>query len=173
LSFGTARVGNLQSRNNSFHQIVQPAGFVMIFSELIHEARIVPLDGRAHANATIRSWQGDSRGRWDEGSLVIDTINFAAQPTFRQKTGLAVSGEQVHLVERLTPVDADTIRYQVTVDDRTTWMKPWTAVTTWNRSGERMFEYACHEANYALTNILRGARADERAAADGATNPVR
>jgi hypothetical protein len=171
LSFGTARVGGVQARNNSFFQIVQTSGYVLIHSEMIHEARIIPLDGRSHRPAAIRSLQGDSQGRWDGQSLVIDTTNFSAHRTFRQKPGLEVSGEYVHLVERLVQIDADTIRYEVTVDDPTTWTKPWTAMTTWKRSSERMFEYACHEANYSLTDILRGARADEIAAAEAAKLP--
>jgi hypothetical protein len=168
LSFGTARVGGVQARNNSFHQIVQTPGYVLIHSEMIHEARIIPLTARPHAPAAIRSWQGDSHGRWDGQTLVIDTTNFSAHKTFRQMQGLEVSGEHVHLIERLTAVDADTIRYSVTVDDPTTWTTPWTAMTTWKRSSERMLEYACHEANYSLADMLRGARADEIAAAEAA-----
>ena len=168
LSFGTARVGGVQARNNSFHQIVQTPGYVLIHSEMIHEARIIPLDGRPHAPVAIRSLQGDSRGRWDGQTLVIDTTNFSTDKTFRQTQGLDVSGEHVHLIERLAAVDADTIRYEVTVEDPTTWTRPWTAITTWKRSSERMFEYACHEANYSLTDMLRGARADEIAAAEAA-----
>ena len=100
---------------------------------------------------------------------MIDTTNFSAHP-FLQKASLPASGEHVHLTERLIPVDPDTIRYEATVDDPTTWTKSWTAVTTWKRSSEPMFEYACHEAYYALVHILRGARADENAAAEAAKN---
>jgi hypothetical protein len=168
LSFGTARVGGVQARNNSFYQIVETPGSVLIHSEMIHEARLIHLDGRSHLPAAIRSWQGDSHGQWDGQTLVIDTTNFSTHRTFRQIPGLEVSGEHVHLIERLAPIDGDTIRYEVTVEDPTTWTRSWTAVTTWKRSSERMFEYACHEANYSLTDILRGARADERAAAEAA-----
>ena len=143
---------------------------MLIHSEMIHEARIIPLDDRPHAPAAIRSLQGDSHGRWDGQTLVIDTSNFSTHRTFRQIQGLEVPGEHVHLIERLAPIDAETIRYEVTVEDPTTWTRPWTAVTTWKRSSERMFEYACHEANYSLTDILRGARADEVAAAEAAKN---
>ena len=173
LTFGTARVGGVQARNNSFHQIVRTPGYVLIHSEMIHEARIIPLDGRPHSPAAIRFLQGDSRGRWDGQTLVIDTTNFSLHRMFRPTQGLEVSGEHVHLIERLALIDADTIRYEVTVDDPTTWTRPWTAVTTWKRSSERMFEYACHEANYSLTDILRGARADEAAAADAAKKPLK
>jgi len=168
LTFGTARVGGVHSRNNSFYQIVQTRGYVVIYTEMIHEARLISLNGRPHPPAAIRSLQGDSLGRWDGPTLVIDTTNFSSHRTFRQTQGLEVSGEHVHLIERLAPIDADTIRYEVTVEDPTTWTRPWTAVTTWKRSPERMFEYACHEANYSLTDILRGARADEIAATEAA-----
>ena len=162
LTPGTARVGFLTARNNSFQQIVQTPDYVMIFSEMIHEARIIPLAQRPHPGPAVRFWSGDSRGRWEGQTLVIETTNFTTELIFRQKRGVAVSGEHVHLTERLTPVAADSIEYAVTVDDPTTWTRPWTAVTTWERSGDRMFEFACHEANYSLVNILRGARAEER-----------
>jgi hypothetical protein len=162
LTVGTARVGFLSARNNSLHQIVQTADYVMIHSEMVHEARIIPLAQRPHLSPAVRFWSGDSRGRWEGQTLVIDTTNFTTELIFRQRRGLAVSGENVHLTERLTPLAADFIEYAVTVDDPTTWTRPWTAVTTWKRSGDRMFEFACHEANYSLVNILRGARAEER-----------
>ena len=162
LTFGTARVGFLSARNNSFYQIVQTPDYVMIHSEMIHEARIIPLAQRPHLSPAVRSWQGDSLGRWEGQTLVIDTTNFTTELIFRQKRDVTVSGEHVHLTERLTPLAADSIEYAVTVDDPTTWTRPWTAVTTWKRSDDRMFEFACHEANYSLVNILRGARAEER-----------
>jgi hypothetical protein len=167
LTFGTARVGRLQARNNSYHQIVQTPGYVVISSEMIHEARIIPLSGRAHANDKLRFWSGDSRGRWEGETLVIDTANFSTHMTFRQKLGLAVSGEHVHLIERLTLIDQDTIRYEAKVEDPTTWTRPWTAATTWKRSSKGILEYACHEANYSMGAILRGARAEEKAAQAG------
>ena len=164
LTFGTARVGVAQARNNSLHQIVQTPGYVLIHSEMIHEARIIPLDGQPHPPTAIRSLQGDSRGRWEGQTLVIDTTNFSAHRSFRQLQGFEFSAEHVHLIERLTPIDAETLRYEVTVDDPTTWTRSWTAVTTWKRSSAQVFEYACHEGNYALTGILKGARAGEIAA---------
>ena len=159
LTWGTARVGFLQQRNNSYHQIIETPGYVVIHSEMVHEARIIPIDGRPHADPALRFWSGDSRARW-EGSLVIDTTNFSHST--RPVLGLPVSGDHVHLIERLTPLDAETISYQVTIEDPTTWTRPWTAVTTWKRGTKRMFEYACHEANYGMTGILGGARAEER-----------
>ena len=162
LTPGTARVGFLSARNNSLHQMIQTPDYVMIHSEMIHEARIIPLAPRPHLSPAVRFWSGDSRGRWEGQTLVIDTTNFTTELIFRQKRDLAVSGEHVHLTERLTPLAADSIEYAVTVDDPTTWTRPWTAVTTWKRSDDRIFEFACHEANYSLVNILRGARAEER-----------
>jgi hypothetical protein len=162
LTPGTARVGFLTARNISFQQIVQTPDYVMIHSEMVHEARIIPLTQRPPLSPAVRLWSGDSRGRWEGQTLVIETTNFTTELIFRQKRGVAVSGENVRLIERLTPLSADFIEYAVTVDDPTTWTRPWTAVTTWKRSGDRMFEYACHEANYSLMNILRGARAEER-----------
>jgi hypothetical protein len=171
LTFGTARIGFLQARNNSFHQIVQTGNVMLIYSEMIHEARIVPLDGRPHADNRLRFWDGDSRGRWEGSTLVIDTTNFLPKTPFTPKLGLWATGENVHLTERLTPVDAQTLRYEATVEDPTTWTRPWTAATTWKRSSEQMFEYACHEANYALTDMLRGARAEEAAAGASSAAP--
>ena len=160
LTWGTARVGFLQQRNNSYHQIIETPAYVVIHSEMVHEARIIPIDGRPHADPALRFWSGDSRARWEGSSLVIDTTNFSHST--RPVLGLPVSGDHVHLIERLTPLDAETISYQVTIEDPTTWTRPWTAVTTWKRGTKRMFEYACHEANYGMTGILGGARAEER-----------
>src|SRR5205814_4701278 len=118
LTWGTAHVGFLQSRNNSYYQVVQTRDYVVIQNEMIHEARIIPMDGRPHAAPGIRSWSGDARGRWDGTMLVIDTTNFSTRT--RPVLGLGVSGDHVHLVERFTPIDANTIRYEVTVEDPTT-----------------------------------------------------
>lgn len=162
LTLGPARVGFLSARNNSFQQIVQTRDHVVLHSEMVHEARIIPLVPRPRLGPGVQLWSGDSRGRWEGQTLVIETTNFSTELIFRQKRGLAVSGEHVHLTERLTPLSADFLEYAVTVDDPTTWTRPWTAVTTWKRSGDRVFEFACHEANYSLVNILRGARDEER-----------
>jgi hypothetical protein len=172
LTFGTARVGWLMARNNSFYRIVQTRNHVVLYSELIHEARVIPLDSRPGLAEGMRFWNGDARGHWNGTTLVIDTTNFSSKTPFQPAREVPVRGEHVHLTERLTPVDANTLRYEVTVDDPTTWTAPWTAVTTWKRSADRMFEYACHEANYSLVGILRGARAEEAAAASSRT-PIR
>jgi hypothetical protein len=127
----------------------------VIFSEMIHEARIVPLDGRPHAPAAIRFWQGDPRGRWEGATLVVDSTNFSG------RTPVRGSSAAMHLVERFTRADADTLLYEFTVDDPA-FVRPWSAALPMRRSHERLFEYACHEGNYALEDILRGARAEER-----------
>lgn len=165
LTFGTARVGWLMARNNSFYQIIQTRNHVVLYSELIHEARVIPLNTRPRFAEGMRFWNGDGRGDWNGTTLVIDTTNFSSKTPFRAARAVPVTGDHAHLTERLTPVDANTLRYEVTVDDPTTWTAPWTAVTTWKRSADQMFEYACHEANYSLIGILRGARAEEAAAA--------
>ena len=162
ITFGTAKIGWLHSRNNSFHQIIQTADHVVLHSELIHEARIIPLDGRPHVPVGVRLWDGDSRGRWDGHTLVVDTVHFSAETPIRPIRGFLMNAGNMHLTERFTLLDADTLQYEVTVDDPTTWTRPWTAVTTWKRSAELMFEYACHEGNAALGHILSGARDEER-----------
>ena len=141
---------------NNYVQIFQTPDHVIILNEMIHDARIVPLDGRPHAPAAIRRWQGDSRGGWEGGTLVVDTTNFTDKTNFRG------AGPNLHLVERFTRADADTLLYEFTVDDPTVFTKPWTVVLPLKRTNDRMFEYACHEGNYALEDILRGARAQER-----------
>jgi len=141
--------------NNNF-QLFQSAGYVVIHTEMVHDARLVPLDGRPHGN--IRQWLGDSRGRWEGDTLVVDTTNF------RRETSLAGSTANMHLVERFTRVDADTLLYEFTVDDPSTWTKPWTAQVSMKKSQEPMFEYACHEGNYGMLNMLAGARFQDKAA---------
>jgi hypothetical protein len=147
-------------------QIVQAPGVVVIRNEMIHEARVIPLDGSAHAGAGVRMWMGDSRGRFDGDTLVIETKNFT------DRTGLGGNGngaphsEDLTLVERLRRVDADTLRYEFTVNDPVTYARPWTvAFDLDSRPGYEIYEYACHEGNLGLANMLSAARAEERAAA--------
>jgi len=116
----------------------------------------VSLESSAHPPSAVRRWQGDSRGRWDGATLVVDTTNFTDKTNFRG------SGEQLHLVERFTRVDAKTLLYEFTVDDPATFTKPWSAALPMTKTSDRVFEYACHEGNYALQDILRGARAEEK-----------
>jgi hypothetical protein len=143
---------------NSNYQIIQTPGYVMILIEMIHDARIIPLDGRPHLSQNIRHWLGDSRGRWEGNTLVVDTTNFTTKTAFRG------ASEKMHLVERFTRVDEDTILYQFTVNDPTSFTKPWSAEVPMRKTEGPIFEYACHEGNYGLTNVLTGARAEEEAA---------
>jgi hypothetical protein len=148
---------------NQMVQIVQTPQYVVIFTEMVHTVRIVPLDGRPHPAGDQRPWSGDSRGRWEGDTLVIETRNFS-EKNWNQFSGWNWgASEDMHLVERLTRVDANTVNYQFTVTDPTIWTKPWTAIVPLRNTGERMYEYACHEGNYGLEGILRGARSEERA----------
>ena len=150
---------------NNNYQFFQTPNSVVIAYEMIHDARIIPVDGRPHVSAGIRQWLGDPRGRWEGNSLVVETTNFTDKT--RVIYGDGDHSEQLRLTERFTPVDADTMRYEFTVDDPATWTRPWTAVLLLKRGDEqdRIYEYACHEGNYAMTNSLSGARAEERAEA--------
>jgi len=141
--------------NNNL-QIVQTRDYVVIANEMIHDVRIVPLDGRPHLPASIRRWQGDPRGRWDGDTLVVETTNFS------DRTSVRGSDTQLRLVERFRRVDAKTLDYQFTVEDATVFSRPWTVSLPMTASDGPIYEYACHEANYAMTGILRGARAQEK-----------
>jgi hypothetical protein len=153
VNFGIPR---LQAAYNSYVQIVQSPGYVTIMSEMAHDARIIPTDGRPHADARIRSWNGDSRGRWDGDTLVIDTTNFSPKSDFMG------SHDHLHLTERLTRVSAEVLDYEFTVDDPTMWTAQWTAMIPLRFKNERIFEYACHEGNEAMPDTLRGHRFEER-----------
>jgi hypothetical protein len=142
---------------NNYVQILQTPDHVVLMNEMIHDARIVPLDGRPHLPSAIRSWLGDSRGRWDGNTLVVETTNFTP------KTNVRGSGERLRLVERFTRADAGTLLYEFTIDDPASFTKPWTAVLPMAKTDDRIYEYACHEGNYAMTGMLRGARRAEQA----------
>jgi hypothetical protein len=144
-------------------QLLQAPGYVVLVNEMVHNARIVPMDGRPHGG--VRQWNGDSRGRWEGNTLVVETRNFTNKGTGALQPRLQVTDENLHLVERFTRVDADTLLYEYTVTDPTTWTKPWTASIPMAKSQDQMYEYACHEGNYGLLGILEGARADDKAAA--------
>ena len=136
---------------NNNVQFLQMRDSVIVFNEMIHDARIVPTDGRPHG--ALRRWMGDSRGRWDGATLVVDTINFSEKYSFRG------SDEHLHLVERFTKLDANTLDYQFTVEDATVWTTPWTARFPMHRVNERMYEYACHEGNFrSMEGLLHSAR---------------
>jgi hypothetical protein len=141
--------------NNDF-QIIQNPGYVVIFHEMIHEARVVPLDGRPHAANDIRQWLGDPRGHWEGDTLVVESTNFS------EKSNLRGSSTGLHLVERFTRTAPDTIRYQFTVDDPSTFTKPWSAEMSMTTMNSPIYEYACNEGNYAMSGLLGGARTDEK-----------
>jgi hypothetical protein len=141
---------------NNYVQLSQAAGLVTLVVEMVHDVRIIPVDGRPHLPSRIRQYKGDSRGRWEGRTLVIDTTNFLRETAFRG------SSANLHLVERLTRIDANTLLYEFTVDDPKTWTKPWTAAIPMKKVDAPIYEYACHEGNYALRNILAGARAQEK-----------
>jgi hypothetical protein len=131
----------------------------MFLSEAIHDARIIPLDARPHLPQNIRLWLGDSRGRWEGDTLIVETMNFSP------KTSLLGSAENLHVVERFTRTAFDAINYEITLTDPTTWAAPWTAVVRLKRTADKIYEDACHEGNeHVMTGILAGARAAEKAA---------
>jgi hypothetical protein len=138
-----------------YYQIVQTDDYVMMFGEWVHDARIIRMNG-THPAPSIKKWLGDSIGHWEGSTLVVDTTNF------RPETHNVDSGERMHVVERFTKVDAQTIRYRVTVEDPDTWATPWTAEWPFKASDSKIYEMACHEGNLAIENFLRGARAEER-----------
>jgi len=143
--------------NNNF-QIVQTQDSVMIMSEMIHDVRIIPLNGRPHLPDSVRLWLGDSTGHWDGSTLVVDTTNFTSKTSFRG------SDENLHVIERFTRLDPHTIVYEFTIDDPTAFTRSWSARLPLVPSEGLIYEYACHEGNYALRDILAGAREDERKA---------
>ena len=152
----------LPSAYNNNVQLFQTADYVVILNEMVHSARIVPLDRRPHLAPDIRQQVGDSRGHWDGETLVVESTNFL------RETGFTGSGANLHLVERFRRVDENTLVYEFTVNEPEKFSHPWTAVIPMQRNAEPMFEYACHEGNYGMTNLLSGARADERAAVSSA-----
>ena len=145
---------------NSNYQIVQTPGHVAILMEMMHDTRIIPLDGRPHLPATVRNALGDSRGHWDRDTLVVETTNL--------KAGRRGASRDLRLIERFTRVAQDTLQYEYTMHDPTTWTRPWTARVFMRPSPGTgvIYEFACHEGNYAVPNALRGARAQEQAAED-------
>ena len=153
---------------NNAYQIIQTKGYVVILYEMIHEARIIPIDGSRHPPASVRLWNGDSRGRWEGHTLVVDTTNYndkgwiATQAAAGRIKGVPQTAA-LHVVERFTPIDADTIDYEATLDDPAMFVRPWTVSIPLHRdSSYRIYEYACHEGNRAVEGILRGARAQEQ-----------
>jgi hypothetical protein len=157
--------GMFPAQYNNGYSIHQAPGYVVIVYEMIHDARIIPLDGRPHVGGRIRMWNGDARGRWDGNTLVIETKNYndegmiATSAASGRTRGVAAS-DQMHVVERITPLDKDTLKYEATITDPKNYARPWSVMMPLNRDeGYLMIEYACHEGNYALPNELRAGRA--------------
>jgi hypothetical protein len=147
---------------NNNYQIVQTRDYIAIDVEMIHDVRLIPLDGRPHISSAIRRWMGDSVGHWEADTLVVDTTNFTDKTHFRG------SDRNLHVVERFTRIDADAIRYLFTIDDPTAFTEPWTGEIIMSRALGPLYEYACHEGNYSLANMLAGARAEEKVEAESA-----
>jgi hypothetical protein len=147
----------LPTAYNNNYQILQGPGYVAILVEMIHDMRIIPLDGRPHIPANIRLWLGDSRGRWEGNTLVVDTTNFT------DKTNVRGSDRDLHVIERFTRTGENTIMYEFTVDDPTAFTRVWKGEIPLTKAPGPIYEYACHEGNYAMEGILKGARAQEKA----------
>jgi hypothetical protein len=163
--FASAGPPMLPGPYNNDVQLVQTRDDVVILNEMIHDVRIIPMDGRPRVGQNIHRWMGDSRGHWEGNTLIIDTINFTDERNFRG------SGENLHLVERFTRVDRETIDYQFTAEDSTTWTRPWSAAFSMTKIQGPVYEYACHEGNYAsMTGTLSGAREEEKAAEQAKKN---
>ena len=161
LSWGVPRLGGRYgSGDMSYYQIFQSPGYVVLFMETGHEARIIPIDGGPHLPSGIRQWNGDSRGRWDGDTLVVDTTNFSANSYFMGST------ERLHVVERFTRTADDTITYEMTIDDPTTWARQWTAMMPMRARRETLYEFACHEGNYhIMSGMLVGSQVEQEAEA--------
>ena len=156
---------------NNNAQIFQAPGYVAILLEQIHEPRIISLDGRPHVSPKIRQWLGDSRGHWEGDTLVVDTTHFADKVSALQPwanfSSTSGSGQALHIVERFTRTDANTIAYRMTVDDPQMYTKPWTVALPMVKTDDLIYEYACHEGNYGMEGILAGARALEKKSTNG------
>ena len=156
LHFEAPRMG---SGYNSYFQLVQTPTHVAIFQEMGHHMRVIPLDGRQHISEDIPQWAGDSRGRWEGNTLVIETRNYSPQARFSGAT------ETLHLVERYTRISPDVLKHEITLTDIDTWTQPWTVELLHTSTMDPIFEYACHEGNYSMPGILGGARLEEQEAA--------
>jgi hypothetical protein len=163
--FGSAGPPMVPGPYNNDVQLVQTRDYVVMLNEMIHDVRVVPLDGRPRLGQNVHQWMGDSRGHWEGRTLVVDTVNFTDERNFRG------SGANLHLVERFTRVDGDTIDYQFTAADPTTWTRPWSAAFSMTKIQGPLYEYACHEGNYlSMSGTLSGARAEEKAAEQAKKN---
>ena len=151
----------------SYSQILQTSNAVIIETEMIHDARIIPLDGRPHLPSTVQQWLGDSRGHWEGETLVVDTTNY------KLASFMSMSSEKLHVIERFTRTGPESLKYEITINDPGTWTKPWSLMIPLKLSPDPIVEYACHEGNYGLQGILAGARAEEKVAegAEKASQP--
>jgi len=159
ITYGIPRVGGLGAGYNSYYQIFQTPTHLVMLGEMIHDARVIPIGEQGalpHAHDRIRQWHGDSRGYWDGDTLVVETTNYSAKANYRG------SADNLHLIERFTLAAADTLHYEITLTDSTTWTAPWTAMAPLSKSNDDLFEYACHEGNIGMTGILAGARVQEQ-----------
>jgi hypothetical protein len=175
LLWPTARPPMLPGAYNNNYEIVQAPGYVAILVEMIHDVRIIPTGGRPHLPPSIRQWMGDPLGHWEGDTLVVETTNFTDKTSDvgagMQRSTFRGSDDRLRLIERFTRVAPNTILYEFTVGDPTAFTKPWTAQIPMTRSPGPLFEYACHEGNYAMTGVLAGARAKEKKAEDAARKP--
>jgi hypothetical protein len=160
LGFNAGPPMNPSAYNNNV-QIFQAPGYVVLFNEMVHDSRVVPIDGGPHLPAHVRQWRGDSRGHWDGETLVVESTNFT------DKTSFSGSGPGLRLVERFTRIEDDTVLYEYTVDDPESFELPWTVAIQMNVSAQPLFEYACHEGNYGMANLMESARAVDRQTAAG------
>ena len=163
VTYGVPRLG---AGYNSYYQIFQSANHVVVLMEMNHDARVIPIDATPHLDDGIRQWHGDSRGRWDGETLVVETTNYAPKSIFRGS-----SSENLHMVERFTRIGPNVLNYEVVISDPTTWTNPWTVMIPLMGTTDAIYEYACHEGNIGMEGILAGHRAEERAGAEGATDP--
>jgi hypothetical protein len=156
ITFGSPQ---LTAGYQSYYQILQTSNAVIFMTEMIHDARIIRLDDHPHAPSGIHQWFGDSRGHWEGDTLVVDTTNY------KPKAFMSISSDQLHVIERFTRTGPDSLKYEIAIDDPGTWTKPWSLMIPLKSSDHPIYEYACHEGNSGLAGILKGARAEEQAAA--------
>jgi len=160
LTFGMPRIAGVAGTPSAgiyaYYQLVQTADSVVFFMEAVHEARMIPLDGRPHLPPSMRAWDGDSRGRWDGDTLVVDTTNF------RPETNFLGAGEHLHLVERFRLAQPNELQYEVRVEDPTTWTRPWTAMVRLTRTMDQLYEFGCHEGNGPIIEDILAAQAKSR-----------
>lgn len=156
LAFAMAIPPMIPYRYNSNYQFLQTGDVLMINAEMAHETRVIPLDGRAHAAPNLRFWPGDSVGHWEGNALVVDTTNYNDAGGFYGDAGGMYGWDRnLHVVERISVMDRETLRYRFSVEDPTAFTKPWTGEFTMSRTSGRIYEYSCHEGNYALPNLLK------------------